>query len=117
MNLLDRLGKEFEVAAFKAASTAEEIAELKRNSVIEVPHEYIELIKEKTDIEIGVLGKMYIRIWGADYCTGMNEAHNIPKYLPNALAIGDDEGGYALVYLQGNEGFGLYLCGFGGIGY
>jgi hypothetical protein len=35
--------------------------------------------------------------------------------LPKSLAIGDDEGGGALIYLHGKAGFGLYLCRFADI--
>lgn len=45
----------------------------------------------------------------------MNEAHDIQKYIPNSLAIGDDEGGMALLYIDGKEGFGLYTVGFGNL--
>lgn len=43
----------------------------------------------------------------------MNSAYEIQKYIPDSLAIGDDEGGQALLYMNGIQGFGLYLCGFG----
>ena len=48
-------------------------------------------------------------------CIEMNEAHDIQKYIPNSLAIGDDEGGMALLYIDGKEGFGLYTVGFGNL--
>ncbi|WP_225365577.1 hypothetical protein [Serratia rubidaea] len=43
----------------------------------------------------------------------MNESYNFQKYIPHSLAIGDDEGGKALFYANGNNGFGLYIVGFG----
>ncbi|PFC74055.1 hypothetical protein CN298_28915 [Bacillus cereus] len=42
----------------------------------------------------------------------MNAAHDIQKYIPNSLAIGDDEGGKALLYVDGKEGLGLYTVDF-----
>ena len=43
----------------------------------------------------------------------MNESYEIQDYIPNSLAVGDDEGGNALIYFEGAEGFGLYIVGFG----
>ena len=45
---------------------------------------------------------------GADGCLELNEAYSFKEYLPNSLAIGDDEGDNALVYFDGQQGFGLY---------
>lgn len=42
----------------------------------------------------------------------MNEAYNIQDSIPNSLAIGDDEGGNALIYANGINNFGLYLVAF-----
>ena len=39
----------------------------------------------------------------------MNESYEIQDYIPNSLAVGDDEGGNALIYFEGAEGFGLYI--------
>lgn len=113
MSILNNLSRKFSLDVFQPASLDEDIEKLKESSNIEIPNEYIEIIREKTEIEICVSGEMYIRIWGASGCIEMNDAYNIQKYLPDSLAIGDDEGGGALLYLFGNEGFGLYLCEFG----
>ena len=32
--------------------------------------------------------------------------------LPNSLAIGDDEGGNAIIYAEGKNGFGVYAVSF-----
>ena len=74
----------------------------------EVPHEYIEIIKEKTVIEIEINKKKYLRIWGAAGCMEMNEAYNIQQYISKSLAIGDDECCNALLYANGHNGFGLF---------
>ena len=58
---------------------------------------------------------MYIRIWGASDCIEMNEAYKVQNYLLHSLAIGDDEGGGALIYLQGKDGFGIYYNSFGNL--
>ena len=43
----------------------------------------------------------------------MNDAYNIQKYIPNSLAIGDDECSNAILYANGNNGFGVYIVSFG----
>ncbi|ELR64590.1 hypothetical protein C942_02403 [Photobacterium marinum] len=43
----------------------------------------------------------------------MNEEYMVQDYIPNSLAIGDDEGGSALIIMTGNKGYGLYKVGFG----
>ena len=43
----------------------------------------------------------------------MNEAYNIKTYLPDSWAIGDDEGGYAIVYSKNNDNIGVYAISFG----
>lgn len=42
----------------------------------------------------------------------MNEAYSIQENVPNSLAIADDEGGNALIYAIGKQGFGLYVVAF-----
>lgn len=113
MSILNELSNKFSVDVSQPPATEEEIKTLKSFSPIEVPLEYLELVRQATEIEIKVDNKMYIRIWSPLGCIEMNEAYNIQTYMPNSLAIGDDEGGRALMYVTGNEGFGLYIAGFG----
>jgi len=112
MSILENLSDKYSIDAFMPASSEQDIRQLCDKSSVEIPDEYLEVIREKSEIEICVSGRMYIRIWGADGCIEMNEAYNIQKYLPNSLAFGDDEGGGALIYMSGKEGFGMYLCRF-----
>lgn len=65
-----------------------------------------------TEAEILVMGASYIRIWEAPGCMEMNDAYNIQKYIPNSLAIGDDEGGKVILYASDQNGYGLYQVGF-----
>ncbi|MEI5907331.1 SMI1/KNR4 family protein [Bacillus spongiae] len=108
MNILNNISSVYRIDARQFPSKKEEIKALQELSTIDVPTEYIELIQLGSDIEINVSNQMYIRIWGASGCIEMNEAYEVQRYLPNSLAIGDDEGGGALIYLHGKEGFGLY---------
>lgn len=109
MNLLSKIHNKYIIAKSDEESCDSDIEKLLHFSTIEVPHEYIEIIKEKTEIEIEINKKKYLRIWGAEGCMEMNEAYNIQKYIPKSLAIGDDECCNALLYAHGNNGFGLYI--------
>ncbi|WP_377887532.1 SMI1/KNR4 family protein [Alkalihalobacillus sp. R86527] len=113
MSILNNLSDSFNIDSSQIPSTEEEINKLKEFCTINVPLDYIELIREATEIEMNVDNKMYIRIWGALGSIEMNEAYNIQQYIPASLAVGDDEGGRALIYLNGKSGYGLYLIGFG----
>ncbi|WP_455919807.1 SMI1/KNR4 family protein [Priestia megaterium] len=112
MNILDNISSMYTIDAKKSPSKEEEIKALQDFSTIDVPTEFIEIIQLASDIEINVSDQMYIRIWGASGGIEMNEAYEVQKYLPNSIAIGDDEGGGALIYLQGKDGFGIYYTRF-----
>lgn len=112
MNILNNLNEIFRVDASNNASNEMEIAQLIDFSPINVPLEYLELIREKTEIEININDKMYIRLWGASGCIELNEAYLIQKYIPSSLAIGDNEGGDAILYAEGKNGFGIYTVAF-----
>lgn len=113
MSMLSELNKIYRVDASNNASDERDIADLIAFSPFEVPSEYLELIQERTEVEINVQNQGYIRIWGAKGCIEMNEAYFIQKYIPYSLAIGDDEGGNAILYAEGQNGFGIYAVGFG----
>lgn len=80
-----------------------------------IPEEYVNFISEISEAEILVQGDAYIRIWGAQGCVEMNESYHIQKYIPEAVAIGDDEGGQAIFYANGKNGYGIYKVGFGNL--
>lgn len=112
MSSIQNMNVVFRIDASDFASSENAIQNLMKFSQINVPIEFIEIISELTEVEISVNNEMYIRIWGAENCIEMNEAYNIQKYIPNSLAIGDDEGGNALIYANGPRGYGLYLISF-----
>lgn len=116
MSILSEMGKLFELATSDAKSSDIEIDELIQYSKIDIPHEFLEIIEEKTELEILVNNKKYIRIWGANGCMEMNDAYHIQRYIPDSLAIGDDECSNAVLYANGNNGFGLYIVSFSDLG-
>lgn len=112
MNILKHLDEKIVVEVRDIASTQKEIEEMLIKSSIAIPGEFIEIIRENSELEMSVNGDKILRIWGAAGCIEMNEAYNIQQYLPNSWAIGDDEGGYAIVYAQGIDGIGVYAVSF-----
>lgn len=112
MSILQELSNKYRIDASKPASNEEEIKKLVEFSNISIPEDFLEVIRELTEIEINVNGEKYIRIWGADGCIDMNDAYSIQDNIPNSLAIADDEGGNALIYTTGNQGFGIYVIAF-----
>ncbi|MBL8856414.1 MAG: SMI1/KNR4 family protein [Planctomycetaceae bacterium] len=111
MNLSHR----FRVDVSNSPSTDLELQELRNFSRIPLPTDYVELIEQGSEIEILVDNRMYIRIWGARVCIEMNKAYSIQNCLGDSLAIGDNEGGSALVLVPSNDGIraGIYLIDFG----
>lgn len=112
MSILQKLSNKYKIDASKPASNDEEIKKLIEFSDINIPEDFLEVIRELTEIEINVDGEKYIRIWGAEGCIDMNDAYRIQDNIPNSLAIADDEGGNALIYTTGDQGFGLYVIAF-----
>ena len=112
MSIVNELSKDFRIDASCNASEENEIDELIKFASIKVPNEYLELIREQTELEISIRNQKYIRIWGANGCIEMNEAYFIQKYIPSSLAIGDDEDGNAIIYAEGKNGFGVYAVAF-----
>ena len=108
MSILDQANPSAEIAAFEAGSTETEIAQLKEFSPVDLPDDYLGIISEKTEVEIGLKKRMYIRIWSAAGCIEMNEAYQIQSYLPDALAFADDEACHVLLFTTGKNGKGIY---------
>lgn len=90
-----------------------EVELLLRFSQIPVPSDYLRIVKEMTEIEVLIPSGKYVRIWGPTGCVEMNSAYKIQEYIPQSLAVGDDECDSALILMNGGQGFGLYKVGFG----
>ena len=116
MSILDKISDAFEIATSETQSNDAEINELIQYSKIDIPDEFLDIIKEKTEIEILVNKEKYVRLWSAKGCKEMNDAYHIQQYIPESLAIGDDECSNALLYARGNKGFGVYIVSFGDLG-
>ena len=116
MSILDKISDAFEIATSELQSNDAEINELIQYSKIDIPGEFLDIIKEKTEIEILVNKEKYVRLWSAKGCIEMNDAYHIQQYIPESLAIGDDECSNAVLYAKGNEGFGVYIVSLGDLG-
>lgn len=109
MNAILELFDDFKIVSAEIRSSEDEIGKLISFSKIMIPKEYIEIIQEKTEIEIEIAPNKYIRIWGASGCIEMNDAYKIQHYIDNSLAIADNESCDVLIYANGVNGFGLYI--------
>lgn len=116
MSILSKMSKLFKIVTSDTKSSDIEISKLLQYSKINIPIEFLEIIKEQSELEICVNNEKYIRVWGANGCIEMNEDYHIQKYIPNSLAIGDDECSNAILYSNGNNGFGVYIVSFGDLG-
>lgn len=112
MNIIMNLNKNFRIDASCDASGEDETDKLIQFASLKIPNEFLGLISEQTELEINIRNQKYIRIWGADGCIEMNESYFIQKYIPNSLAIGDDEDGNVILYAEGKKGFGIYIVAF-----
>ncbi|MFS1514345.1 SMI1/KNR4 family protein [Chengkuizengella sp. SCS-71B] len=116
MSILNRLSEIYTIEAKDRPATAEEIEQLKKNSPVSLPSDYIKLLKEATDVEMTIQNGKLIRIWGITGMNGvieLNAAYEVQQNIPDSLVIGDDGGDMALLFFNGSDGFGLYLTGFG----
>lgn len=116
MGIFDRLNKIYTIEAKDRPATDDEIKQLQAFSPVSLPLDYISFLQDATDVEIMVKNGKLIRVWGITGMNGvieLNEAYEVQKNIPNSLVIGDDSGDMALLLLNGNDGFGLYLTGFG----
>jgi len=111
-----KLNNIFRLDTYAEASKQNEIDALKDHfKNLNIPDEYLHFINQISEAEILVLDEVYLRIWGAKGCLEINKEHHVQKYIPESLAIGDDEGGQIIFYAKGSNGYGLYKVGFGNL--
>ncbi|MDP8079715.1 SMI1/KNR4 family protein [Phocoenobacter skyensis] len=108
-NKWQNLSQSYHIYSIKIDLSEQDILLLKNHCPIILPVDYIELLSENAEIEIGVAEK-YLRFWNAAGCIEMNEAYKIQHYLPKAWAIADDGGGGVLLYIKTDEELNLYFC-------
>ena len=104
--------KTIKVLASLPAATPQQLRAVK-NKFPDIPDEYIRLMSQATEIELGLPNDRYLRIWEPGGCIDMDEGYSISRSMPDAIPIGDDGGGRVIFYAVGSNGFGLYRVGFG----
>ncbi len=113
MSILSHFNSALTIASKDPGCTEEEIQELITFSPVTIPHDYLGIVREATEVEIKVNlaaeGQWFLRIWGPINCIDMNTAYNIQEVFPESLAIGDNEGCGLLVYLPSDPKPGIYL--------
>lgn len=115
MSPLKRLDSRFSVRAAEPAATVDEIEQLCAFAAAlrrALPGDDLDVLRAATDVEILVEQRGCIRLWSPEGVLEMNAAHDVQRYIPGGLAIGDDEGGMAFVLMTGREGPGLYRLSF-----
>jgi len=118
MSIIENLSNRFIIDACNPPASLQEIEEFKQFSNIELPTDYLRFIQEQSEVQMSVKNEIvendiYLRFWDIMGCMELNPAYKIQKYLSSeSLAIGDNGGSDALVYMHGNEGFGLYRAAF-----
>lgn len=110
--MLDSIHEKFNVLDHQGAASEKELQQLTA-SFPHTPADYLELANEATEIEMQWDGTQYLRLWGPSGCLEMDEAYGIGNRIQGALPIGDNGGGGALLYMEGNNGWGLYKVSFG----
>lgn len=111
MSLFNSLDARFELAAGNGPALdvdVERLVHFARSHGCELPEDYKTMLRERTEVELVVEGVGCIRFWAPDGVFEMDEAYEFSDSVPNAVAIGDDEGGMALLLMHGEAGFGLY---------
>lgn len=110
--MLEELNPRFRVVSKQRPASASEISEL-QGQFADVPAEYLELIREATEIELEWDDALHLRVWSPAGCIEMDEAYDISKRISGAIPVGDDGGGRVLMYMSGQVGPGLYTSGYG----
>ena len=112
MKILSQLIQGVEVATKEPGCGEPEIKKLSAFSPVPVPDDYLAFVREATEAELQINFNdgnfWFLRIWGPESCIDMNEGYHVQEWLPDSLAIGDDEGCGMLVWLPKASRPGLY---------
>ena len=109
---LSQIHKHFSLLQYQGPANSHEIDQLVAKYP-HIPQEYVELVGDATEIELGWHGRQYLRVWGPEGCCDTDEGYGFSKYIEGAIPVGDNGGCDALVYMEGTRGWGLYLVDYG----
>lgn len=118
MDILKNLNEQYEIVLSEPASSEEEIQQLIEFSEIAVPEEYLNILRQQSELSILVKNcsyECYFYINDAASCISMNKSLEMKKCIPGSLAFGYNGGGVALFYATGAKGFGVYAVSYGAL--
>jgi hypothetical protein len=114
-SVLESLDPRFVLAASEPAASEQELdglAAFFAGLTRRLPNDLRALLARATEVELLVEDVGCIRFWSPASVLEQNAAHHFQKYMPTAVAVGDDEGGSIYVFMDGGEGPGLYRSSF-----
>ena len=77
--------------------------------------EYLELMREATDIEFSTQSGNYARITTPTCCISDYAVYDLANKVEDAVPIGDDGSGGCIYYGTGTAGRGIYLMDYGNL--
>ena len=108
--MIERLHSNIRLLAHQPGASPVEIAAFQARYP-DLPAEFLELMGEATDVELSYCGR-YLRLYGPAGCVEMDEAYAISSRIPQAITVGDNGGGEAIVFVPGR---GLHRVGYGAL--
>lgn len=113
MNLNEDIYEGMKVDNVEGAEDISHLYKFSKEKGINIPQEYLNIVKKHSNVVIEFGEFEFVRIWGAERCVELNKAYGVQEELPESVAIADDGGDYCLIYMEGDNGYGLYYVGFG----
>ncbi len=104
--MLERLHPDIRVTSAQRPARKKEVASLQRKFP-KLPQLLCEMMLEATDVHFSYRGK-YFCLYGPESLDDMNDAHEVQKWIPNGICIGND-GGQAIILLDHK----IFRCGWG----
>lgn len=112
--MIDSIDRRIRILAMDHAADENQIIRFQRHFE-SAAEEYIELIREATEIELYHEGGQYIRIWGPIGCIDMDVGYGIRESIPYAVPIGDDGGGRFIFFHGNTKNTDIYYLGYGNL--
>lgn len=113
MDLNEGIYKRMMISNIEDSEYTKQLYEYSKEKGVNIPKEYLNIVKKYSNVVVEFGEFEYIRIWGAEWCVELNKAYGVQEELPESLAVADDGGDYCLIYMEGDNGYGLYYVGFG----
>jgi len=107
------VSEDLNVVSFQSPEPSSSLERLKERFET-VPQEYLDMCAEASEIVLRTDSNKPIRFWSSSECIGMDELYQVSEEIPGSMPIGDT-GGRGIVYMVGEEGFGVYIVGWGAL--